>query len=179
MSPPVPKFSHIVNLQDLPPNGADYEISANAAECAGLAERFGLVRIDGLDAKLHLQRRARGAMRLNGKVSAKVTQTCVATLETVEESVETEFDIVFRPDFEDLPSDELEFDNELDVEPLTGEFLDIADIVAEEMALSINPYPRAATAPAIGPDGGDAGAGSARERPFAVLGTLKSKDTNI
>jgi uncharacterized metal-binding protein YceD (DUF177 family) len=179
MSPPVSEFSRIVKVQDLPQDGADYEISANGSECADLAARFGLIRIDGLNAKLRLDRRARGAVRLTGKIMARVTQTCVVTLEPVGEEVDIDLDIVFRPDYEDLDLDNPEFDNPSDFEPLIGESLDIAEIVTEEMALSLNPYPRAPTAPMIGPDSGDPEESVARPNPFAVLEALKPRDTKI
>lgn len=179
MSPPVPDFSHIVDVRDLPQNGADYDISANEPECAGLAERFGLVRIDGFNAKLRLEARARGAVRLSGRVTAKVTHTCVVTLDLVEESVDVELDIVFRRDFEELAPDGQELINEADFEPLAGDSLDIGGIIAEEMALSLNPYPRAATAPMIGPDGGETLENLAREKPFAALEALLPKDAKI
>jgi uncharacterized metal-binding protein YceD (DUF177 family) len=179
MSLPVPEFSHIVNVQDLPQDGADYDISANEAECVKLAERFNLVRLSGLKAVLRLDRRSRGAVRLSGGIVAQVTQTCVATLDPVDEDVEIDLDIVFQPDFEDLPLDAPEYDSERDLEPLTGDSLDIGEIVAEEMALSLNPYPRAATAPMIGPDGADAEEGPAPQRPFAGLGTLIQKHDKI
>ncbi len=179
MSLPVPEFSYIVNVQNLPQDGADFEISANEVECAKLAERFNLARLSGLNAKLRLDRRSRGAVRLSGKILAQVTQTCVATLDPVDEDVEIDLDMVFQPGFEDLPPDAPEFDSDRDIEPLTGDSLDIGEVVAVEMALSLNPYPRAATAPMIGPDGADAQDGPAPERPFAGLGALIQKHNKI
>lgn len=176
MASPVPEFSHIVNLHDLPQNGADYDISAGEPVRAALAARFGLVRIDAFEAALRLERRARGAVRLSGSIMARVTQTCVATLEPVDERVEVALDIVFRPDFDDLAPDNPDFDDGLDYEPLTGDSLDIGDIAAAELALSINPYPRAATAPMIGPGGGGDD-GPPRQRPFTALGVLKAEET--
>ena len=174
MSLPVPEFSHIVNVRDLHQDGANYDISASETDCAKLAARFGLVTIGGLNAKLRLARRAQGAVRLNGKITAQVTQTCVATLDTVREDIEVDIDIVFRPNFDDLALDDPEIDNELDFEPLIGDTLDIGEIVSEEMALSLTPYPRAAAAPMIGPDSDDVDAGSRSERPFAALAALNA-----
>jgi len=179
MSPPVPEFSHDVDIHDLPQNGADYDISASESECAGLAERFGLVRIDGLNAKFCLEARACGAVRLSGRITARVIQTCVVTLEPVEESVDVGLNIVFRRDFEDIAPEGQEVINEADFEPLMGDSLDIGAIAAEEMALSLNPYPRAASAPMVGPDGDEAPEELPRERPFAALEALLPKDAKI
>jgi uncharacterized metal-binding protein YceD (DUF177 family) len=179
MSPPVPEFSHIVEVRDLPQNGADYDISATETECAALAERFGLVRIDGFNAKLRLETRARGAVRLSGRIMAHVTQTCVVTLDLVEENIDVALDIVFRSDFEEIAQDGQDLENELDFEPLTGDSLDIGAIVTEEMALSLNPYPRAISAPLIGPDIGEDTEELQRERPFAALEALLPKDAKI
>lgn len=179
MSPLVSEFSHIVDVRDLPQDGEEYEISATEAERTGLAERFGLMRLDGLTAKLRLDRRARGAVRLTGKILARVTQTCVVTLEPVEDEVEIDLDIVFRPDFDDLALENPDFDNEEDFEPLTGDSVDIGEIVTGELALSLNPYPRAPSAPMIGPDSGDPEVSSARANPFKALEALKPNDANI
>ncbi|NQU70270.1 MAG: DUF177 domain-containing protein [Rhodospirillales bacterium] len=116
---------------------------------------------------------------MSGRIVAQVTQTCVATLDPVDEEVEIDLDMVFQPDFEELPPGDPEFDRERDLEPLTGDSLDIGEVVAVEMALSLNPYPRAAAAPMIGPDGADSEDGPAPERPFAGLGTLIQKHDKI
>jgi uncharacterized metal-binding protein YceD (DUF177 family) len=181
MAPSVPEFSRIVDVQDVPPDGAEYDISANSDECARLAERFGLVRLEALRAKLRLHRQARGAVRLSGGISAQAAQICVVTLEPVEERIEAALDIIFRPDFDEVDADDPEFDESRDLEPLTGETLDIGEIVSAEMALSLNPYPRTAGAePVLGPGGADdpaesenrTGNDAARTRPFATLGAL-------
>lgn len=175
MSSPDPEFSQIVNVRDLPKDGAKYSISVNSEDCIKLATRFGLVQINKLNAKLRLDRQARSAVRLSGKIEAQITQTCVVTLEPVREDISVDIDIIFRPNFDEFTLDNSEFDSALDFEPLPGDTLDLGEIVSEELALSINPYPRVAGAPLIGPNSND----ERSKKPFAALSAIKYKDANI
>ena len=59
-----------------------------------------------------------------------------------------------------------------------GDSLDVGEIIAEELALSLDPYPRKpGIAVEIGPGGGAAkGEAPPRDRPFEALAALKRKD---
>ena len=60
---------------------------------------------------------------------------------------------------------------DLDVVPLEGDSVDIGEAVAEELSLSLDPYPRAAGAQIEGAEP----AADAGHRPFEVLARLKGK----
>lgn len=178
MSLPEPEFSRIVRVRDLPSGGADYDISANEAERAALARRFGLVSLDLLEAAGRLSPRARGVVRYSARLHALVVQTCVATLEPVPDEIDIQVDIVFRPELAAGSEGEVFLDPEEDSEPLVGDSLNLGEIIAEEMVLALNPYPRIPGAdPTIGPEPLEKQE-IEMAKPFSALAALRRKDGN-
>lgn len=170
-----PEFSRPVRLDDIGPQGIDMEIAASARERELLADRFSLQRIDGLVASVQLRRfDGGGKVRLTGRLEASVVQTCVVSLEPVDETVSQEIDIVFERVPEGASAREVVLDMAEDVEPLEGDTLDVGEVVAEELALSLNPYPRRPDLELeLGPTRRDEEAPSG---PFEKLARLKRGD---
>jgi len=147
------------------------EIVATEAERAALARRLGLVALDLLSAQLSWRREASGIISLEGELEAQVTQSCVVTLEPVAARVTDRFVRHFVQG--SLPNeDEVVIDPEADdpPEPLGDGQVDAGEIVTQQLALALDPYPRApdSTLPAE-----VAGAAPA-ESPFRVLAALKT-----
>jgi len=165
-----PEFSCIVVPSQLPAAGRSYDLEPTAAERAALAARFDLVSLDAFRAALHLVPVRGGAvLRLTGRIEARVVQRCVVTLEPVESAIDVPLDIVLRP------ADTLtgEIDHEEDVEPYWDDSIDIGEIAAEELALALDPYPRA---PGAGPRGEGGRVESERTPgPFDALARLRGK----
>jgi uncharacterized metal-binding protein YceD (DUF177 family) len=141
-----PEFSRLVAIDQLPARGHDLEIAASAAERAALARRFAILGIDRLDAKLRLKPIGRGPLvRLSGTVSAEVVQACVVSLEPVRQSVDEAFEMTFGPDVDN--GGEAEIDLDLDAEdppdPIVDGEIDVGEAVAEQVALALDPFPRA------------------------------------
>jgi hypothetical protein len=114
-------------------------------------------------------------LRVTGGVSAIVGQTCVVTLEPVENAVEEAVDLAFTPAVAPRLSP-VEDDTAAATvaasdtpEPLTGNSIDLGAIAIEFLLLGIDPYPRKADAVFEPPPA----AGDAAEHPFAALATLK------
>lgn len=140
-----PEFSRPVRLDDIGPRGLDLEIAASAHERELLAKRFSLQRIDKLDAAVQLRRiDGGGKVRLTGHLDASVVQTCVVSLEPVDETVAEDIDIVFERVPEGASAREVVLAAAEEAEPLEGDTLDVGEVVAEELALALNPYPRRA-----------------------------------
>ena len=172
-----PEFSRIVSLGDLGEDEMRLDLHATKEECAALARRFGLCEIAGLRASGGLGRSGGGRVRLRVTLEAEVIQTCVVTLDPVANRIEEQIDITFEPEPSESAALEIAFDAAVDREPLTGDSLDLGEIIAEEMALSLDPYPRKpGIALEIGP-GGAAGEPGGRPRggPFEALAALKRK----
>jgi hypothetical protein len=130
-----------------PSGGIELSLEATPEECRMLAERFDLVRVEGLTGHARLDRCGEGQLiRLRGRLEAQVVQSCVVSLEDVQSTVDEAFECRFvRPDA-GVP-DDLAWDQ--DVEPLEGTELDVGEVFAQQLALALDPYPRAADAYAL------------------------------
>ena len=119
--------------------------------------------------------------RVSGVVSAHVVQNCVVSLAPVTSDLEEEFDLLLVPEIED-EAPEPEFEDE-EIETYVGNTVDLGEIGAIELALALDPYPRApgVTITDLGPGGSDKGYEINKEehigqnRPFEALAALKRK----
>src|SRR5205807_2038914 len=149
-----------------------HDLAATPEECAALAQRFGLMSIERLAARVKLRRRrGKALLRLSGHFSADVTQNCVVTLGPVPGHVEGDFTVLYG-DVDQGAEVLIDPQEEADFEPLPTGALDVGEIVAQEFALALDPYPRApgAELPVAVPDGEPE---APPEHPFAVLAKLK------
>lgn len=139
-----PEFSRLVRLDSIGEAGRAMTLEADAAERAALARRFGLPGIARLTAEAALAPNG-SDIAVRGTLAATVTQSCVATGAPVEAEIEAGFAILFRP-HADLKAGEEEIElggDELDTVFYDGPAVDIGEAVAETLALSLDPYPRA------------------------------------
>jgi uncharacterized metal-binding protein YceD (DUF177 family) len=138
-----PEFSRQYNIERLPAGGLDFALEASATERDGLSRRFDLVALDRLEAAGRVQPVAgRGLVEVEGRLRAALSQRCVVTLEPVPAEIEAEFRRIFARDQEAV--DEVDIDPEADEpEPLEGGSIDVGELVAEELAMALDPYPRA------------------------------------
>ena len=165
---PVAEFSRISATDRLPPDGQDFAILANQAECAALARRLDLAAIDELRAQGRLARRAAdGVIEIKGTLSASLTQRCVVTLEPIAVELLTEFVRLFSADAT-LVQAEIEIDPAAElIEPLEGDLVDLGEIVTEELSLALDPYPRSVEG--MPADLADEAGRDDLEGPFAAL----------
>ncbi len=162
-----PEFSRIVNLARLPPEGREVRLVANAAECAALARRFGILGVDRLEAILRLRPEPGGLATIAGRLSAEVVQACVVTLEPVVQAVGDE--VGLRVIAAGEPSSEdPEAPDEIEAE---GDSIDLGEAMAEQLALALDPYPRAAGASLPGGEGEE----PPPSGPFAGLAALRKR----
>ncbi len=138
------EFSREIEIARVPVGGRPFAIAAEPAERVALARRLGLERLDRLRAEGTVARTpGEPLLTLTGRLEAEVTQLCVVTLEPVANRVEAELHRVFalgrQPQGEEIVIDPLREEPE----PLEGETLDLGEIVAEELALALDPYPHA------------------------------------
>ena len=166
-----PEFSFIIHPSEITDKTVKFELSAESDECAALAERFGLQAIEFFESVLTVRfLRREKAIRLRGKLRAKVIQSCVVSMAPVESLIEEEFEILFH-DENQIDRDEL--DDVVQFEPYSNDLIDIGEVASEELALALDPYPRS---PEIAdevlgpylPELEDPGM-----KPFAALAALK------
>ena len=166
-----PEFSRPVRVDQIPASGTVREISAGEEERRALAKRFGIVAIDTLAAAVRLHRTRQGDIGVSGRLSARVVQECVVTLDPVESEIDERVTLLFRPvGKETLDEKKVVIPADEDFEPFVGDSLDIGEAVAVELALCLDPFPRAPAADAaVGPGGADDTSPGEAESPFRVL----------
>lgn len=168
------EFSRTVRVATLGAEPRAIQVEADAGERAALARRFGLVEIGRLGADAALIRDGDEVVA-RGRVAAAVVQSCVASGEPVPARVEAPFVLVFRPAAADRrPDEEVELsESELDILFYDGADIDFGEAVAETLALSLDPYPRAPGAEAALKA---AGVKSEEEAgPFGALAGLRDR----
>lgn len=142
-------FSQVMTVEEAGRQRTPLSIAANVAQAQAVADRFGWIVVGSLTAVLKFDGSGE-VIDLSGQLSATVTQACVATGQPVVEAVETPFALRLVPAAM-LEAEGEEAELELDAPALdtvgyTGGRIDLADIIAETLALSVNPWPRAANA---------------------------------
>ena len=171
---------------DVGPRGRTLEMEFDAAEREALKRRLDLQALEQLAAELRFEPtgEAEGAIRVSGTIQARLAQSCVVTLEPVPRTLREAISVLYTPVPEDSSEHEVEVLAEgEEAEPLPPDGIDVGEVVAEHLALFLDPYPRHPNAPAEplthtagekeparGEPGGDSDAG-----PFAALGQLRSK----
>jgi uncharacterized metal-binding protein YceD (DUF177 family) len=165
------EFSRRLDLARLGDNEITQTIEATEAERAALAARFGLVSLDSLVATLHVRRvRGGAAIRLAGAFTADLAQACVVTLEPVRQHLDEEFEVLYSAD-PTLDESAIGAAPELDwPEPLPEGALDLGEAVAQQLSLTLDPYPRA---PGTELDSRWIGESATAAAPFAGLGALR------
>jgi hypothetical protein len=160
-----PEFSRLIPLARLPEAGRAEQLDASPAECGALARRFAIPAVDRLSASLLLRPEPGGAVTVTGTLSADVVQSCVVSLEPVPQHLEEAVSLRLVPPGEE-PSDDPDGPDEI---PLEGDAVDLGEAIAEQLALALDPYPRApgAELPAAA---GDGAAGA-----FGALAALRSR----
>ena len=166
-----PEFSRPQRVDRIPSSGIVREIAAGEDERRALARRFGIVSIDTLSARVTLSRTGVGDVGVSARLAARVVQECVVTLEPVGTEIDEVVTLLFRPVAEEtltertvvIPADE-------DFEPFAGDSLDIGEIVAVELALRLDPFPRSPEADtAIGAKEPDDSLPEMGDSPFRAL----------
>ena len=176
----------VVTADEVGRSGLIIAYEAGEAERETLARRLDLLSLGALTAELRFAPadETDGAIRVSGTVDARLVQSCIVTLEPVPRSVSEPFSALYAPPPAEQPEHEVEVLAEGDeAEPLPEDGIDIGALVAEHLALILDPYPRHPDAPdgpltyAAGEDGPEEGVpdDEGDTGPFAALGQLKSK----
>ena len=157
------EFRRMVEIADLGAEDRRLDFTASAEERKALAERFGLLALGRLEAAAWVHRRGRTGARARVEFEADVVQSCVVTLDPVESRIEETFQLDFRP-AGGGPHDSGTAESDTGGEPpgeVTDGAFDLGAVIAEYVALAIDPYPRK---PGVEPgmwrdrrDGGDDG----------------------
>jgi uncharacterized metal-binding protein YceD (DUF177 family) len=164
-------WSSPLAVNDVPETGRQTELVADPAVRAATAKLAGLRDLPRLRAHFDVAPHGRGGLRVSGNVEATVGQTCVVTLEPIENEIDESVDLVLVP-AETLPAGASGHTAEADdgPEPLVDGMIDLGKIATEFLLLAIDPYPRKPGAVFQSPAAGDPAA-----HPFAALAALKQR----
>lgn len=167
-----------VVVAQIPDTGLHRAFEANDAVRAAMAEIAGLREITSASASFDLKLKSGGRVQVTGEVHARIGQTCVVTLDPIENDIDEVIDLMFAPP-EQIRSlaalvDEAAQSEDEEVpdpaEPIINGVIDLGRLATDALFLAIDPYPRRADAvfepPAEIKDSAD--------HPFAALKTLQS-----
>ncbi|MDP9195934.1 MAG: DUF177 domain-containing protein [Pseudomonadota bacterium] len=174
------EFSRRISIDAIQRRSLTENIVATPEERAGLAARFGLQALEQLEATLYLRTIRGGSMvEVHAKLLADVVQTCGVTLAPLPRHVEEEFTALFAParQVQDDSADDHDVTGELEdsPEPFEDGGIDLGELVAQHLALALDPYPRAegvSLDPALS---GQGETGGKSQKPLAALARLKTK----
>lgn len=167
-------------VAEIPDGGLPLARRATPEDCRELAVALAVLEVTRVELKGRLLSRGGGRYRLTGKLFADVTQACVVTLDPVPAALDLalEIDLVPMeqmprvPDGDGDPDDTDTVEAPL-IEPIRNGSIDLGDIVYQEIAAALDPYPRS-------PDAAldltqAAPAADDRIHPFAKLKALQPK----
>lgn len=178
------ELERIVDLDRMGNKGTAVEIVASDSERAALAKRFGFLGLPAFSARVTVDRRPGAQVVVEGRLKGRLVQACILSLEPVIQELDDAFRLVFAEnlaDERDPESGEAVLNAQADApEPLEGNLLDVGEIIAEQLSLTADPYPRR---PGMKlddvlpkPRGGARKAQPEQRRhPFAGLAALKDK----
>jgi hypothetical protein len=140
------EIERIVDVDRMGPNGTALEIAASDSERLALAKRFGFLGLPAFSARVTVDRRPGGQVVVEGRLRGRLVQACILTLDPVTQDLDDTFRVVFKQDLaeeRDPESGEALVSAQADApEPLPGNLLDVGEIVAEQLSLAADPYPR-------------------------------------
>ena len=156
----------------VPEAGLERRRTVSADDCRALAETLAVSAIDSMSATYRISAKSSGRYRLDGRITARVVQPCVVTLDPVTQTIDEPLSFELWP-ADQIPKEErteVEVDLDDAPEPYSGTTLPVGRLVYEVLAAAIEPFPRSENAEL------DATATPepAKQSPFAVLATLKT-----
>jgi hypothetical protein len=169
-------WSAPVDVQQIPDTGLHRDIVANRATREAMAQVAGLREILSASASLDVTPKSGGRFHVAGHVRARIGQTCVVTLDPIENDINEPIDLIFAPpeqipQLADLVDEAAESDEEIPdpPEPIVNGVIDLGRLATDALFLAIDPYPRKPDAvfepPVVADDPED--------HPFAALKALQ------
>jgi hypothetical protein len=163
-------------VAQIPDTGLRRDVEADAAARKAMAELAGLREVLSARASFDVIPKSDGRFQVTGNVRARIGQTCVVTLDPIENDIDEAIDLMFAPP-EQIPAlaDLVDDDDESDVEipdppePIIGGVIDLGRLATDVLFLGVDPYPRkpgAVFEPQIV-------AADPEDHPFAALKALK------
>jgi hypothetical protein len=165
-----------VAVAQIPDTGLHRDIEAGPVARAAMAELGGFREVLSASASLDVTPRSGGRFQVEGRVRARIGQTCVVTLDPIENDIDEAIDLIFAPpeqipELSDLIDDAAESSEAIPdpPEPIENGFIDLGRLATDALFLGVDPYPRRPDAvfdpPVVAADPED--------HPFAALKALQ------
>jgi hypothetical protein len=170
-------WSVAVTVAQIPEHGLHRDIEASAAERQAMAALAGLREISSAHASLDVTPIRDGRVHVVGRVAARIGQTCVVTLDPIDNAIDEAIDLIFAPasQIRDLAEsiDDTEGNEQIPdpPEPIVGGMIDLGRVATDALFLGIDPYPRKPDAVFEPP----AAPADPEDHPFAALKALTVK----
>jgi len=164
-----------VTVLQIPETGLHREFEADLMERRAMAEIAGLREIASARASFDVTLKSGGRVHVSGHVVARVGQTCVVTLDPIENEIDEPVDLMFAPPeqirLSNLVDEGAESETEIPdpPEPIINGVIDLGRVATDALFLAVDPYPRKPDAvfePHVE-------ARDPRDHPFAALGALR------
>jgi uncharacterized metal-binding protein YceD (DUF177 family) len=130
------EFSRPLQVDRVPALGSHERLAADEKECAALAKRLDLPKIHSFGGLLKAVPWRGGGLKITGTLKARVDQVSVISLETFTSDLEFAIERYFLSPRAGPPT------AEEDVDIIENGIVDLGEILAESMALELDPHPR-------------------------------------
>lgn len=171
-------WSFPVLVTQLPEAGLHQELEATPAQRALLAAAAGVNAVLQAKATFDVIPEAGGIVNVTGMIRARVEQTCVVSLDPVENDIEEAITAVFAPPSQissSAKSVQKEQGEDAEIpdppEPIVNGAIDLGQLASEFLVLGIDPYPRKPGVEFVPPETPE----DPDEHPFAALKALKGR----
>ena len=169
-----------VPVHEIGAGGRTLSFAADEQARTALAERFELQGVPDLRLEGSLWPESNAEFLFRGRLTAKVVQSCVVSLDPVENAVDETIVLRFVPAdrFEEKAvAEDIDAEQEEDFEPYGNDVIDLGPAIAEYFGLSLDPYPRKPDAAPLKTSAArvvsEEEFAPERENPFAVLKNLR------
>lgn len=136
--PAAPEFHRPIEVARVPNLGSHEKIAADAKELKALAKRLDVPALHALSAELHVKPWRGGGFKVSGLLKADVEQVSVISLEAFRQVGNFQVERYFLPASAAHGANE----SDEDIDIIQGGIIDIGEVVAETLALELDPYPR-------------------------------------
>ena len=169
------EFSFAVPADTIGKADKKLRIVADEAARGALARRFDLIAIDSFVTEVTISRIANSVLlRVSGSFRADIVQACVVSHEPVATSISETISERLGPQGHGEAEAIFEFDDEYPPVPFSDGLIELGELLAQNLAVLIDPYPRATDAvPSSVIENEDTVVERQGIRPFESLAILK------
>lgn len=168
----------LIRMGDLTGNRKrPFFLKPDAQARAALAAEMDLLSLENLRFEGELAPKGRSDVGLKARLRADVVQPCVVTLQPVPSKLDVVIERTYLSHMDIPEGDEVEMPEDDTLEAMP-DFLNLEDVMAESLALSLPDYPRAEGAElqvATAAEEGAAPIDDTELKPFAALAALKDR----